>query len=335
MPSIFFSNLVTRVNFFDVHYKNLIKNPRARLVGVVDADEQALHRVKVDSGVEGFKTLDAAFEKHSKIDGVVVCTPTATHPVYILGALGKHAHVFCEKPISLDIKEVDSCYEAANKQGRHLLCGFQRRSDPNFVRLHEQVTKEKAIGNVQIVKTTSRDHPVPHINFLRISGGFFHDCASHDLDVLRWITGEDPVEVFTYASTFRSEIKELNDVDTAVIALKFPSGILGNVDLSRKACYGYDQRIEVHGDGGMIQAENTKKHTVVLSTEKGTQLAPGPWSFQDRYIVAYAAEMDHFLDIIEGKATPKVNHDDVRKVAIISSGVEESHKTGKPVKLVY
>eukprot|EP01121_Diplochlamys_sp_Union-15-3_P008827 TRINITY_DN2367_c0_g1_i2.p1 TRINITY_DN2367_c0_g1~~TRINITY_DN2367_c0_g1_i2.p1 ORF type:complete len:335 (-),score=50.00 TRINITY_DN2367_c0_g1_i2:68-1072(-) len=317
-----------------VHLRHLLANPRIRLLGVVDVDELALKKVKEETGIEVFTSLEEVLSKFT-IQGVIVCTPTATHASYIKTALAKKAHVFCEKPVSLDIKEVDECYEIAKLQNVHLLCGFQRRSDPNFARLHDQVTKHKAIGNVQIIKTTSRDHPVPAVSFLKLSGGFFHDCASHDLDIVRWIAGENPIEVFTYASTFRTEIKELNDVDTAVILLKFASGILASIDLSRKAVYGYDQRIEVHGDGGMIKAENTKKHTVHLYTDNGELSAPGPWSFQDRYPVAYAEELDHFVDIIEGKAQPKITHDDVKKVTIIANAVEESFKTGKPVRFLW
>eukprot|EP01120_Amphizonella_sp_Union-15-10_P011669 TRINITY_DN4_c0_g1_i1.p1 TRINITY_DN4_c0_g1~~TRINITY_DN4_c0_g1_i1.p1 ORF type:complete len:339 (-),score=49.75 TRINITY_DN4_c0_g1_i1:177-1193(-) len=318
----------------DVHYKNLVLNSRVHLAAVVDVDENALKRVRTDSGIEGFSDLKSALDKYPKVSGVVVCTPTATHTSYIQIALERKIHVFCEKPISLNHKEVDSCYELAKKQGVHLLCGFQRRSDPNFMKLKEHLDN-KSIGRIQIVKTTSRDHPVPAISFLKISGGFFHDCASHDLDVQRWLTGEDPEEIMAYASCFRPDIKEINDVDTAIILLRYPSGVIGSIDLSRKSAYGYDQRIEVHGENGMVQAENTKKNTVVLSTDQGVSHSTGPHSFQDRYPLAYATEMEHFLDIVIGKASPKVTHDDVKKVAVMSGGAEESFKTGKPVKLVY
>jgi len=218
--------------------------------------------------------------------------------------------------------------------GVPLLCGYQRRSDPSFVKLQE-TCRNGGIGTLQIVKTISRDNPVPTIAYLKISGGIFHDCGSHDIDVCRWILQEDPFEVFAVASCFNPAIKELNDFDTVLITLKYPSGALACIDLSRKAAYGYDQRIEVLGDKGMVQAENKQPTTLVHSTDMGLNTDPNCYSFPQRYEHAYANELNHFVDVMDGKAQPKLSHDDARKVAIIADAAEESVRSGRKVIMSY
>ena len=188
---------------------------------------------------------------------------------------------------------------------------------------------------MQIIKTTSRDNPVPTLAYLKISGKIFHDCGSHDIDVCRWIAGEDPCEVYAAASSFNKDIKALEDWDTVLITLKFPSGVIASIDLSRKAAYGYDQRIEVLGDKGMLQAMNRQPTTVVLSNDEGVSTDPYCYSFPQRYDQTYALEMDHFADILSKKVDPLLSHDDARKVNIIADGAELSCQTGKPVTLKY
>jgi len=270
----------------------------------------------------------------STVQGVVICTPTAQHREAILKSLRAGKAVMCEKPISLNLEEIDECYNESKKLNVPLLCGYQRRCDPSF-RTLQQACRNGKIGTVQIVKTTSRDNPVPTLAYLKISGKIFHDCGSHDIDVCRWIAGEDPHEVFAAASSFNPDIKALEDWDTVLITLKFPSGIIASIDLSRKAAYGYDQRIEVLGDKGMLQAMNRQPTTVVLSNDEGVSTDPYCYSFPQRYDQTYALEMDHFADIIANKAVPLLSHDDARKVNIIADGAELSCQTGKPVTLKY
>jgi len=240
----------------------------------------------------------------------------------------------CEKPISLSVKEIDECYNEAKKHNVPLLCGYQRRSDPSFVALQEAARSGK-IGTLQIIKTISRDNPVPTLAYLKISGGIFHDCGSHDIDVCRWVLQEDPFEVFAVASAFNQDIKALDDFDTVLITLRFPSGAIGNIDLSRKAAYGYDQRIEVLGDKGMLQSQNRQPTTTVLSTDQGINSDPFCYSFPQRYEHAYAIELDHFVDVIQRKAEPRLTHNDARKVAIIADAAEESVRQGRKVVISY
>jgi len=247
----------------------------------------------------------------------------------------------CEKPISLSVKEIDECYDKAKDKNVILLCGYQRRSDPSFVQLQRDA-RDKKIGTLQIVKTISRDNPVPTMEYLAISGGIFHDCGSHDIDVCRWILGENPNQVFAFAHAFDTRIGAIGkddgkgDFDTVLVTLKFPSGALANIDLSRKAAYGYDQRIEVLGDKGMLQSQNRPKTTTVLSTEHGVNGDTNCFSFPQRYEHAYALELDHFADLIEKpKEAPRISHEDARCVAIIADAAEESARSGKMVTIKY
>jgi len=317
-----------------VHLKNILGNPRLRLKWLVDVDLKAAQ--EASNGLQDVKAtsnLDEALKDQS-VQAIVICTPTADHREVILRSLRAGKAVMCEKPISLHLKETDECYNESKKLGVPLFCAYQRRSDPTFSSLQERC-KRGDLGTIQVVKTTSRDNPVPTLAYLKISGKIFHDCGSHDFDLCRWITGEDPIEIFSYGSAFNPDIKALNDWDTVVVQMKFPSGAIAVVDLSRKAAYGYDQRIEVLGDKGMIQSNNQQKTSNLIHLESGIAADTNHFSFQQRYEKTYALEMDHFVDVVVGKAQPRLTHDDVRKVTLIAEAAEKSAELGKPVKMDY
>jgi myo-inositol 2-dehydrogenase/D-chiro-inositol 1-dehydrogenase len=308
-------------------------NLRFQLLWVIDVDTKRAADFASRAGPECQSS--GTFEnplKDPRVKAVVICTPTAEHKEQILSAIKAGKSILCEKPISLKVNEIDECYEAAKNNNVHLLCGYQRRHDPSFAQLQE-ICRNGGIGTLQIVKTISRDNPVPTLAYLKISGGIFHDCGSHDIDLCRWILNEDPEEVFCFASAFKKDIGALNDFDTVLVTMKYPSGALANIDLSREAVYGYDQRIEVLGSGGMLQANNKLPTTTVLSTKQGHQVDPNCYSFPQRYEHAYPRELDHFADIIDGKATPKLTHEDARKVAIVADAIEESCRAGKPISM--
>jgi len=315
-----------------VHGNNILANQRFDLRYVVDAVEA--NAKNVASKAPNAKVLSSIDEALAdpNLKAVVICTPTAQHKELIIKSLRAKKAVMCEKPISLKVEEIDECYNEAKKCGTPLLCGYQRRHDPSFRQLQEACRKG-SVGTLQIVKTTSRDNPVPTLAYLKISGKIFHDCGSHDIDVCRWILGEDPVEVFAIGSAFKKEIGEMHDWDTVLISLKYPSGAIASIDLSRKAAYGYDQRIEVLGDKGMVQAMNKQPTTMILSTDEGIKSDAYCYSFPQRYDQAYALELDHFADIVTKGVEPRLSHDDARKVAIIADAAEKSAETGKPVSL--
>jgi len=317
-----------------VHLRSICANPRLTLKYVVDVDLAFAQRgASFSHGAKATTSISEVLSDKS-VRGIVICTPTAQHREIILASIQAGVAIMCEKPISLSVKEIDECYAASKEKNVPLLCGYQRRSDPSFVALHDAARSGK-IGTLQIVKTISRDNPVPTLAYLKISGGIFHDCGSHDIDVVRWILQEDPFEVFAVASAFNPDIKALNDFDTVLITMRFPSGAVANIDLSRKAAYGYDQRIEVLGDRGMLQSQNRQPTTTVLSTDQGINSDPFCYSFPQRYEHAYALELDHFVDVIERKAEPRLSHQDARKVAIIADAAEESVRQGRKVVVSY
>lgn len=226
----------------------------------------------------------------------------------------------------------ERCYNDALSRNIPLFCGFNRRFDPTISSLADRV-KNGAIGKVHVIKTTSRDSPMPSINFLKISGGIFHDCCVHDVDIICWIVGEVPHTVFCLAHAFHSEIGELKDVDTVAVVMKFPSGIIGQIDLSRHAVYGYDQRIEVFGADGMVTSDNVPALNTQLFKTDGSSQSPLKHSFPQRYADGYTEEMNHFINAIRRKESLRVSKDDVLRSWHVVDAIEKSFHSGKPVTL--
>lgn len=320
-----------------VHLNDLLSMSFVSIVAIVEKEDKRRGEMEIQAKCVGYSTLDSALEDKSlKIDGVMICTPTATHYELVKLTLNHKLPVFCEKPIAQKIIQIDELYALSKLQGVPLLCGFQRRFDPSFMKLKKTIVDEQ-IGQIQIVRTTSRDHPLPSFEFLRTSGGVFHDCASHDIDVHRWLIGQDPIEVYASGTAWYPEIKEMNDYDAVVLIMKFPNGITTSIDLHRNSLYGYDQRIEVMGSKGMVEANNKPKTSVVLSTENGITSDTISHSFTDRYPDAYKGEIVHFVEIIRsnGSIPLRVTHKDVRNCSIICDACDESAHQGVPIKISY
>ena len=193
--------------------------------------------------------------------------------------------------------------------------------------------KNDDIGKVQVIKTTSRDSPLPSIDFLKISGGIFHDCCVHDVDVICWIMGESPHTVFCLAHAFHSDIGALNDVDTVGVVMKFPSGAIGQIDLSRHAVYGYDQRVEVFGASGMLTSDNCTALSSTHFHAAGSSQHPIKFSFPQRYAEAYDVQMNHFINVIKKKENLVITKDDVIRSFHVVDAIEKSFQSGKPVTL--
>lgn len=191
------------------------------------------------------------------------------------------------------------------------------------------------IGQVQIIKTTARDNPPPPESYLAVSGGIFFDCAIHDLDLVCFIAQEFPSHVSVIATANIDYVKKLNDYDTVAITLKFPSGAIGIIDISRRAVYGYDQRLEVFGSEGMLEHTNVRQTPVVHSNRKGTTAVPIGYNFYTRYGHAYRYELDHFLDVVEGRTAPEVKGHQAMAVAKLIAACQESAKTGQVVPVTY
>jgi len=303
------------------------------LAAFIDVDQERTTQVKNETGCQTFSSLQELLSTNpDSIDAVIICSPTATHFELVHLSIEHLKPTLCEKPISLDPNEIQELYDFAKKKDVPLLCGYHRRHDHSFKTLHQMV-RQGDIGALRSIRTCSRDNPIPAQNFLKISGGILHDCASHDIDVMRWIVKEEPIEVYASASAFIDRIRELNDWDTVTIHLKFPSGVLGTVDICRSAPYGYDQRIEVLGEHGMLQAENQRPSTVIRSTVDGVTVDPNCFSFPQRYTQTYYDEMDHFVDIILKGVPLAVTGEDCYRDAVIIQKCEESVHSGVPVKV--
>jgi myo-inositol 2-dehydrogenase/D-chiro-inositol 1-dehydrogenase len=232
---------------------------------------------------------------------VVVASPTQCHEKTVCGALEHGKHVFCEKPVAQDSSGSERCYRLAADRGKTLFCAFNRRFDPAYSLLKERV-RQGEVGHVQTIKVCSRDSPLPTIAYLSTSGGIFHDCAVHDIDVMCWVLGEYPHRVTAHVYAHIPEISAIGDYDTVAVVLSFPSGTIGIIDLSRSSTYGYDQRLEVFGGRGMLTCNNERPMCGMESQIglRGSLVEPIYFSFPSRYQLAYVNEMQHFLDVIQG-----------------------------------
>ena len=315
-----------------VHAANIHRSPRAELHAVVDVNQDAARALADRYGAQVATGVDAALADPA-LEGVLICTSTDTHVDLILRATRRGLPVFCEKPIDLDLARVDACLAEVGRGKAPLFLGFNRRFDPNFRALREAVQRGD-VGDVEIVKITSRDPAPPPPAYVRVSGGLFRDMMIHDLDMARFLLGEEPVEIFaTGGCLVDPAIGEAGDIDTAMVILRTQRGALCHIDNSRRAVYGYDQRVEVFGSLGMLQAGNPAPTTVTRFTREAV-LSDKPFPFfLERYADAYRAELDHFLDIVERKAQPSVTGRDGREALALADAAARSLELGRPVKL--
>lgn len=267
-----------------------------------------------------------------QVKAVIIATPTSSHHSLIIQSLQAGKAVLTEKPLGTTLQEIDQCYELASTKSLPLFVAFQRRFDPSFADLARSV-RNKAIGQLQFIRTVSRDNPTPSIDYIKTSCGIFHDCIVHDLDMICHISREKPVEVFAMGTNFIEAIKQVEDFDTVLVSLKFASGLLATIDVSRKSVYGYDQRVEVFGSAGMIQANNRSSLTTVSSTVTQVTEPPIDFSFPTRYREAYLKELELFRDCVLASDPLPVSHQEVRANFILAEAAEKSCRTGKPVSV--
>lgn len=321
-----------------IHLGNIMKNPRLNLKYLVEPCLEKLERVGKEWRLPPSALLtpgqqDLVFQDE-ELHGVVIATPTHLHRELVTKALTAGKAVLCEKPIAEEMESTKHCYEIAQKTGKPLICAFNRRFDPSFCQLQKEV-REGAVGQVHLVKTVARDSPLPSIEYLKQSGGIFHDCAVHDIDLICWVMGEYPVEVYAAASSFIPEVRDIDDHDTVAFTMRFASGALSTTDLSRNAVYGYDQRLEAFGPKGMLSAHNERPYQIRRATEAGETEPPILHSFPSRYYEGYVRELDHFCDVVQGLDDNMLSGENTLRVSIIASALEESVKTGQAVKVTY
>jgi myo-inositol 2-dehydrogenase/D-chiro-inositol 1-dehydrogenase len=267
-----------------------------------------------------------------EVDAVAICTPTNTHYQVILDAAAAGKHIFCEKPIDLSIEKIVAINAEVAKRGVQLMVGFNRRYDPNFLKVHDTV-KAGGIGEPQILRITSRDPAPPPETYIRASGGIFLDMTIHDFDMARYLMGE-VIEVYARASVLVDPVFEkAGDWDTAMVTLTFANGALGAIDNSRKAVYGYDQRVEVFGSKGMIAVKNNTHDNHVRLDSAGTHSALPLDFFMDRYAESYLKEMEAFVDAVRNHRPAPVNGNDGLMAVVIGLAAAKSVRENRPVKL--
>jgi myo-inositol 2-dehydrogenase / D-chiro-inositol 1-dehydrogenase len=306
-------------------------NPQARLVAVADAFEKAASDLATAYGAE-VRSIDE-IEESPDIDAVVICTPTDTHADLIerFAAAGKA--VFCEKPIDLDVKRVKECLAVVEKTGATLMVGFNRRFDPHFMAVRKAID-DGAIGKVEMVTITSRDPGPPPHDYITRSGGIFRDMTIHDFDMARFLLGEEPVSVSAHASVLvDKKIGELGDFDSVSVILATASGKQCIISNSRRATYGYDQRIEVHGSEGMIAAENQRPVSIEIANGKGYTRPPLHDFFMTRYLDAYANEIASFIAAVNSHTKASPSGQDGLVALTLAEAALRSVKEGKTIQV--
>jgi myo-inositol 2-dehydrogenase/D-chiro-inositol 1-dehydrogenase len=314
-----------------LHGANIAASPKAKLVAVADIDQAAASALAAAHGAEARSPDDIIGA--ADIDAVLVGTSTDTHADYIEQAVNAGKAVLCEKPVDLDAKRIEACLKVVDKAGMPLMIGFNRRFDPNFASLKRRLN-DGAVGDVEMVTIMSRDPGPPPIAYIERSGGLYRDMMIHDFDMARFLLGEEPVVVHALGSVLVDPaIGKAGDVDTAMVMLRTASGKLCQISCSRRATYGYDQRIEVHGSGGMIRAGNIHETTVEIAGKTGFTSDPVMNFFLERYTRAYQDELAAFIDAVEnGTAASPSGHDGLMAQRLADAATESS-QSGKPVTL--
>ncbi len=284
-------------------------------------------------GIENCYKDHKCIIEDSSIDAVLICSSTDTHSPISIEAINAGKHVFCEKPIDHDIDKINMVKAALEDKNLKYQVGFNRRFDRNFMALREKVAS-KEVGDVHIIKITSRDPEPPNPAYISVSGGMFLDMTIHDFDMVRYLSGAEVEEVYVNSAVLVDpEIGEQGDVDTAIITMKLSNGALAVIDNSRKAVYGYDQRAEVFGSGGMASIEN-ETPALIKSMTKDGENAPKPlFFFLERYMQAYALEITMFVDCVVNDTEVSVNQEDGLQAVLIGLAAKKSVEENRPVKL--
>jgi myo-inositol 2-dehydrogenase / D-chiro-inositol 1-dehydrogenase len=306
--------------------------PGAALAAVNDALPEAAHALGDELGVAVAGSAEELVARPD-VDAVAICSSTETHAPLIAAAAEAGKPIFCEKPVSHDLVEVDRALEAVRQTGVPFQIGFNRRFDPAHQSVRDAVVAGE-VGDPHLLRITSRDPYPPPPGYVRVSGGIFLDMTIHDFDMARYVTGSEVVEVFARGAVrIDPSFADAGDVDTALVVLIHESGCITSIDNSRQASYGYDQRVEVFGSGGMAASENPLRHTGVTQTAEGTSRPVLPDFFLERYIPSYIREWEAFVGAVSaGEETP-VGMVDARAPLVIGLAAARSLQEGRPVRV--
>lgn len=316
-----------------VHAKSITYHiPQAEIVAISDIFVDGAKKVAEELGIPNYYEDYHEILNNPEIDAVLICSSTDTHADIACEAAEAGKHIFCEKPVDLTVAKIKKVIAAVEKAGVKLQIGFNRRYDHNFAYI-KQLANEGKLGNLQTIKITSRDPEAPPVNYVKVSGGIFLDMTVHDFDMARFIGGEVD-EVYANATVMVDPaIGECGDVDTALVALKFKSGAIGVIDNCRRACYGYDQRLEVFGSDGQATANNDTPTNVSLMNESGNVSDKPLYFFLERYMQSFIDEMTEFIDAVVNDKETKTTVNDGLEALRLGLAAKLSVAEHRPVKL--
>jgi len=314
-----------------VHATAITSHPQSELSAVSDFYPEAAEKLAAQYGAVARSTDEIIADP--EIEAVLIATSTDTHSDLMEAATRAGKAVLCEKPVDLSLERARACQNVVDATGRPVMIGFNRRFDTNFGALKQALTAGE-IGKAELLSITSFDPAPPPVAYIKVSGGIFRDMMIHDFDMANFIMGSAPVSITATASSIVDpEIGVAGDFDTAIVTLRYEGGELAVIKNSRRAVYGYDQRVELLGSKGLLQAQNMLENTVVKSGIHGVTGAKPTYFFLERYMQAYKAEWSAFVSAItEGAAVPVTLSDGVLALAMAEAATK-SAKTGQPVLL--
>ena len=317
-----------------VHAESLaFRIPEAAPSAIADINGDAAQEVAERCGIPRVATDSKEILNDPAIDAVLICSPTETHANLIVGAARAGKHVFCEKPIDHSLSNIDRALQEVKRSGVKLQVGFNRRFDANFLRVHNAILQGE-IGTPHLMHIVSRDPGPPPLSYIKTSGGIFLDMTIHDFDMARFLVGDEVESIYaTGGVRVDPEIGKAGDLDTAVIVLQFKNGVIGTIDNSRKAAYGYDQRVEILGSKGAIATENCYPNQAILSTAAAIQRDLPLNFFMERYTESFVSELRAFVQAVVLDQPVPVNGIDGRVAVVMALAARKSYDERRPVQL--
>ena len=316
-----------------VHARNIVRQiPEAELVAVCDIRLEVAQAVADEVGIQRVVRDYHDLLGDKEIEAILISSSTDTHAFMMKDVAAAGKHIFCEKPLALELDKIDEALDVVARAGVKLQVGFNRRFDKSYQRVREIVASGE-IGRPCILRITNRDPDFPSMDFLRVSGGIFLDLAIHDFDMVRFQMGEVE-EIYAMGGVLiNPELKEFGDIDTDVIVLRFTSGAVGTIDNSRKAVYGYDQRLEVFCSNGTALANNEAETAVVKGNTDGFLSAKPPYFFMQRYAPCYVEEVRQFVECVRDDKPTPTNGADGRAAVVLGYAAWKSLRENRPVKI--
>jgi myo-inositol 2-dehydrogenase/D-chiro-inositol 1-dehydrogenase len=314
-----------------IHFESVKKINGTEVIAVADPFADQMTEVFKKFGIDNYSNDFNEILNNPEIDTVFICSPTDTHAKIAIAAAKAGKDIFCEKPIDFDIERVNEVLTEVKKAGVAFQVGFNRRFDPNFVKARKAII-DGDIGDVHIVKITSRDPEAPPLSYVKSSGGIFVDMTIHDFDMARFLAGSEPIEIYAVGDALiNKDIVQYDDIDTAIITIKFENGAMAVIDNSRQAAYGYDQRIEVFGSKGMVKCENNTATHTTLFTNDGVMNDKPLYFFLERYQESFEEELVQFFSAIETAQEVPVGGKDGLASLLMGIAAKKSLKENRPV----